>query len=237
MRTVFGAELSLGLTRAAERRSPTRRATTCWCWPATPRGTAGSAGRSARPSWRREKGRPVYDLDELRRARTAATGWCSPAAARARCRAALVARPGPTRPPRSWTSWSAGSAATTWWSSCGTTATRSTAPATTRWPSWPAPPASASSPPATRTTPRPGRRRLATALAAVRARRSLDEMDGWLPAAGTAHLRSGAEMAARFARYPGAVERAAELGPRLRVRPAAGGAAAAGLRSRPGTTR
>jgi len=58
----------------------------------------------------------------------------------------------------------------------------------------------------------PGRRRLATALAAVRARRSLDEMDGWLPAAGTAHLRSGAEMAARFARFPGAVQRAAELG-------------------------
>ena len=47
--------------------------------------------------------------------------------------------------------------------------------------------------------------RLATALAAVRARRSLDDMDGWLPAAGTTHLRSGAEMAALFARYPGAV--------------------------------
>jgi error-prone DNA polymerase len=58
----------------------------------------------------------------------------------------------------------------------------------------------------------PGRRRLATALAAVRARRSLDEMDGWLPAAGTAHLRSGAEMAARFGRFPGAVQRAAEIG-------------------------
>ncbi|HYT09436.1 MAG TPA: error-prone DNA polymerase [Mycobacteriales bacterium] len=58
----------------------------------------------------------------------------------------------------------------------------------------------------------PHRRRLATALAAVRARRSLDEMDGWLPAAGTAHLRSGTEMAARFARFPGAVARAAELG-------------------------
>jgi error-prone DNA polymerase len=58
----------------------------------------------------------------------------------------------------------------------------------------------------------PGRRRLATALAAVRARRSLDELDGWLPAAATAHLRSGAEQAARLARYPGVVERAAELG-------------------------
>ncbi len=58
----------------------------------------------------------------------------------------------------------------------------------------------------------PSRRRLATALAAVRARRSLDEMDGWLPPAATAHLRSGAEMRAVFARYPEAVERAAELG-------------------------
>ncbi|MGW5359499.1 error-prone DNA polymerase [Actinopolymorpha pittospori] len=53
----------------------------------------------------------------------------------------------------------------------------------------------------------PERRPLATALAAVRSRRSLDEIDGWLPAAGAAHLRSGAEMAARFARYPGAVAR------------------------------
>jgi error-prone DNA polymerase len=57
-----------------------------------------------------------------------------------------------------------------------------------------------------------GARPVATALAAVRARRSLDEIDGWLPAAGTAHLRSGAEQARRFARYPGAVERAAAIG-------------------------
>jgi error-prone DNA polymerase len=58
----------------------------------------------------------------------------------------------------------------------------------------------------------PNRRPLATALAAVRARRSLDEIDGWLPAAATAHLRAGTEQARRFVRYPGAVERAAELG-------------------------
>jgi error-prone DNA polymerase len=58
----------------------------------------------------------------------------------------------------------------------------------------------------------PQQRRLATALAAVRARRSLDEMDGWLPGGATAHLRSGAEMAALFARYPGAVAKAAEYG-------------------------
>ncbi len=58
----------------------------------------------------------------------------------------------------------------------------------------------------------PARRRLATALAAVRSRRSLDEIDGWLPAGAGACLRSGAEQARRLARYPGAVERAAELG-------------------------
>jgi error-prone DNA polymerase len=58
----------------------------------------------------------------------------------------------------------------------------------------------------------PAHRPLATALAAVRARRSLDELDAWLPAAAGAHLRSGAEQARRFARYPGVVERAAEIG-------------------------
>jgi error-prone DNA polymerase len=55
------------------------------------------------------------------------------------------------------------------------------------------------------------RARLASALAAVRSRRSLDEVDGWLPPVGR-HLRSGAEQASRFVRYPGAVERAAAIG-------------------------
>ena len=58
----------------------------------------------------------------------------------------------------------------------------------------------------------PARRPLATALAAVRARRSLDEIDGWLPAAATSHLRAGYEQERRFRRYPGVVERAAALG-------------------------
>ncbi len=57
----------------------------------------------------------------------------------------------------------------------------------------------------------PDQYRLATALAAVRARRSLDELDGWLPASGGAHLRSGAEMLARFGRYPGAIETTVEI--------------------------
>jgi error-prone DNA polymerase len=53
--------------------------------------------------------------------------------------------------------------------------------------------------------------KLAQALAAVRARRSLDEMDGWLAASGAAYLRSGAEMAHRLRRYPQVRERTVEL--------------------------
>ncbi|MDN5858750.1 MAG: error-prone DNA polymerase [Pseudonocardia sp.] len=59
----------------------------------------------------------------------------------------------------------------------------------------------------------PDRFPLATALAAVRARRSLDAADGWLPPAPTAHLRSGAQMRERFEhRHPGAVARTAAIG-------------------------
>jgi error-prone DNA polymerase len=58
----------------------------------------------------------------------------------------------------------------------------------------------------------PSQRKLATAIAAVRARRSLDQLDPWLPASTGAHLRSGAEQARRFLRYPGVVEAAAEIG-------------------------
>ena len=58
----------------------------------------------------------------------------------------------------------------------------------------------------------PAQARLGQALAAIRARRSLADMDGWLPAAGTAYLRSGPEMAARLRRYPGVLERTIELG-------------------------
>jgi error-prone DNA polymerase len=57
----------------------------------------------------------------------------------------------------------------------------------------------------------PPRRPLASAIAAVRARSSLDEIDGWLPAWAGQHLRSGAEMAERFDRWPAAVPNAARL--------------------------
>jgi error-prone DNA polymerase len=52
---------------------------------------------------------------------------------------------------------------------------------------------------------------LAQTVAAIRATCSLDALDGWLPASGSAFLHSGAEMAAKFARYPGAVARTVPL--------------------------
>ena len=71
----------------------------------------------------------------------------------------------------------------------------------------------------------PGQARLAEAVAAVRAVRSMDELDGWLPSHGGAHLRSGIEMSARFSRYPGAIEYGLEVAgasafPLWRARPA-----------------
>jgi len=53
---------------------------------------------------------------------------------------------------------------------------------------------------------------LAAALAAVRARSSLDDIDGWLPGGPGNHLRSAQEMAARHRRHPQAVATAAALG-------------------------
>ncbi|MCV7030166.1 error-prone DNA polymerase [Mycobacterium sherrisii] len=62
----------------------------------------------------------------------------------------------------------------------------------------------------------PSRRRLAMAMGAIRARRSLDSAAGWLAPLGGSHLRSGAEMARLFARVPfggpDVVAAAAELG-------------------------
>ncbi len=49
-------------------------------------------------------------------------------------------------------------------------------------------------------------------LSAIRARRSLDEMEGWLSASPLAHLRGDAEQRRHFARWPGVVDRAGEIG-------------------------
>jgi error-prone DNA polymerase len=56
---------------------------------------------------------------------------------------------------------------------------------------------------------------LAEVLAAIAGRRSLEEADGFRPATDLRHLRAPDEMQAIFARYPGAVARAGELGERL----------------------
>jgi error-prone DNA polymerase len=61
----------------------------------------------------------------------------------------------------------------------------------------------------------PSRRPLAATMAAVRARRSLEEMDGWLPGWADQQLRTGEEMAQRFVHWPGVVETAARLGEEL----------------------
>src|SRR6266568_4205016 len=58
----------------------------------------------------------------------------------------------------------------------------------------------------------PADAKLAQVLAAIRARSSLDDMDGWLAASGAAYIRSGEEMAHRLRRYPGVLERTVELG-------------------------
>ena len=51
----------------------------------------------------------------------------------------------------------------------------------------------------------------ANVLSAIRARRSLEEMEGWLNASPLAHLRSDAEQRRRFARWPGVVDAAGEI--------------------------
>lgn len=52
---------------------------------------------------------------------------------------------------------------------------------------------------------------LATAMAAIRQRSSLNDIDHLLPFAATAMLRSGAEQEKYFARYPGVVDLAADI--------------------------
>ena len=159
------------------------RTTTWSCWPTARRATPAWPGPSARASWRGRRARPGSRWPTSADARPG-TGWCSPGAARGRCPPRWSADGPAAAAPGAAPAGRAVRARPRARSSCGTTATRSTRPATTPWPSWRPAPAWPASPPTTSTTPRPAQRPLATALAAVRARRSLDELDGWLPAAG-----------------------------------------------------
>lgn len=57
----------------------------------------------------------------------------------------------------------------------------------------------------------PRRRRLAMAVAAVRARTDIETIDGWLPGVGGAHLRSGDEMLRLLPGHPEAIDNAVGL--------------------------
>ena len=211
--TVFGAELTLDLPRKSQAGAPDPAGRHLVVLARDPIGyahlarTITDAHMSAG-----EKSLPKTDLATLARQATTATGRSSPAAGRARSPppSSTAARP---PPPASCTSlvdaFGRDNVAVELWDHGD--------PARLRPQRRPGRPRragrmSTSSPPTTSTTRPPPRRPLATAMAAVRARRSLDELDGWLPPAATAQLRSGAEQARRFARYPGAVQRAADIG-------------------------
>ena len=230
--TVFGAELTLGAPRSRPTASPIRRASICSCSRKGRSGTRGSHGDQRRAARRGEGRAPLVAHVARRRRRggraptapgeprTTTPGSCSPAAARARCPRRWQ-RDGPAAAERALHDlvdafgrdrvlvelWDHGDpldrhrndalARIALRAGVEVVATNNVHYAT------------------------PSRRPLATALAAVRARRSLDEIDGWLPAAPFAHLRSPAEQARRFARWPGAVERTVEIAPGVRVRPQA----------------
>lgn len=62
---------------------------------------------------------------------------------------------------------------------------------------------------------RPEDVRRSQVLSAIRARRDLESMQGWLAASPLAHLRSDAEQRRRFARWPGVVDAAGVLGQQM----------------------
>ena len=208
--TVFGAELSLGLTRPQNGEADPE-GDHLLVLARDPEGYARLASTlSAGHLAGHEKGRPDYSGVDWAAAHgghwVVLTGCRKGAVPQA-----LLARARRPRP-ASWRGWSTRSAPTTWRSSCATTATRSTRPATTPWPRWPCGRASTWWPPTTSTTPRPTAGAWPRPWPRCGPGAASTTSAGWLPAAGTAHLRSGDEQARRFARWPGAVERAAELG-------------------------
>ena len=214
VRTVFGAELSLGLTEPQNGvADPEGRHLLLLATGATGYGRLCRAITTGQLADGSEKGHPIYDLARSSRRRRA-SAWCSPAAARARCARHCCAT---ARPRRS-------TELTTLVEQFGrdrvyVELVDHGLPLDTTHNDLLATMAMDLHLPVIATNAvhyaDPGRGDLAAAMAAVRARRSVEELDGWLPPAPTAFLRSGAEMARRFARYPGAVQRAADLGREL----------------------
>ncbi len=178
-----------GPVRAAERcRGPGGRAPAA-ARPRTARGTGRCAARSPPPSCAARR-RGARSTTWTRSSRTPrGMSWCSPAAARARCRGRWSAT-GPRRPPRSWSGWSTLFGR----ENVRVELTRYGLPTDTERNDALAALAADAGVATVATTAahyaRPDRAPLAAAMAAVRARRSLDEIDPWLPPAGTAHLRS-----------------------------------------------
>ena len=221
--TVFGAELTLAGHSAGFGGCPGRPGRPAYrdprparLPPGRPRPRSGGL-RAASPA---PSARAISPVARRGARATTSTGWpssrratssSSRAAARGRC-PPRSSKPVRSRRRGSSTGSSSGSAARTSSSSCSTTTTLSTRRATT-----PLPPLPCEGPRHRRHERRPPRRARGPPPRHGARRRSgrdcpLDELDGWLPAAGAAYLRSGAEQARRFARYPGAVELAGELG-------------------------
>ena len=188
--TVFGAELTLD--GAPARRRPRRRPTPTGGehlrapGPRPGRATPGWPGRSARPSWRGRRARPRLAPRRAGRGGLGPArgrlGWCSPAAARGRCprrwsRDGPAAAGGELRPAGRRVRAEHTCRVELW--DHGDPLDRR--PQRRPGPAWRV--AAGVDVVATNNVhyATPAQRALATALAAVRARRSLDEIDGWLP--------------------------------------------------------
>ena len=186
-------------------------------------------GDDRRPPARRREGPTRLRPRRAGRAGARPLGWCSPAAARARCgrRSRRAASRGGRGARPADVAVRARPRASVELSPAHPAPTRPTP----RSPGWPPSTASPSSRPATSTTPpRSGTgwprrwRRCGPGAASP-------SIDGWLDLSGSAHLRSGAEMAAALRRYPDAVARSVTLADELafdlrKASPAAAQAAA-----------
>ena len=210
MRTVFGAELSLGNTaRTEDPDPPGPHLLVLARGPEGYRRLSRQTGRRA--SGRRREGQAALRLRRADRGRRRALAHPDRLPQRSCAPGAL--RPAGRRPrPRRWPIWWTGSAVTGSASNSLTTAIRSTTNATPHWPRSPRRFGLAVVATTAAHFAEPGAGRLAMAMGAIRARQSLDEAAGWLAPLGGSHLRSGDEMARLFVRYPEAVTAAADLG-------------------------
>ena len=198
---------------AARTASPIPRGPTSSCWPATPRATRASSRAIADgAAGRRGEGRtPTSTSGPSSVAPRRATGSSSPAAARGPSPALLGAAVR-RRPPGPSTGSSRGSGASNVAVELCDHGQPLDSARNDALADWPSP--GGVDPVATSNAhyATPSGHRLAAALAAVRARRS-PRRDGRLAAGRPERAPAlGAEQARRFARYPGAVGRAGELG-------------------------